>query len=63
MRVGRSLQSAVTDKARLYRERDRLLGLVRSAVDAYAEDFGRRAAEQLQAYARGQVERDTAESP
>jgi len=44
-----------SDPARLYHERDALLGRVQSAVASYAEDFGEQAARQLEAYARRQA--------
>jgi hypothetical protein len=55
--VGRSLHSPHTDKARLYAERDRVKGLIRSAVTAYGEDFGQDAARQLERYAEREAKK------
>lgn len=58
--VERSLTSTGHgDPARLYVERERLRGEVRSAVEAYAEDFGRDAASQLERHVRHQFRRDS----
>lgn len=54
--VERSLAaSPCGDEGRLQGERNRLRGLVTSAVELYAGSFGREAAERLEAYARRQV--------
>ena len=56
--VARSLQLSCTDKGRLHGERQRIKGLVRAALDQYAEDFGRDAAQQLERYAERWAKRD-----
>ena len=49
-----------SDRARLYHERDRLRRLFQAGVAAYAESFGRPAAERLEAYVRRQLAQDEA---
>jgi len=44
--------SQCSDRARLYREREDVLGKVQLAIAKYAEDFGPEAGERLEAYAR-----------
>ena len=49
--------SQCSDRARLYHEKDRLLGAYQGAIAMYAEDFGEHAANRLDAFARHQRER------
>lgn len=47
--------SQCSDGTRLLHERDAVLVKVQSAIAAYAEDFGRLAANQVETYARRQA--------
>jgi len=53
-----------SDQARLYRERDQLEARIQSLIKMYADDFGRDAADQLDAYTRRRVkESDSTPGP